>query len=152
MEITGIHHTSYTVADLEQSLAFYCDLLDFELLWKRQITEAYFRDIVDFPECVVQAAHLRVPGSEHVLELFEYVVPRVEPNVVPTNTPGSSHIALFVDDLQALYDDLHASGVRFRSAPVAIDAGVNSGGWAVYMVDPDGIPIELFQPAKGGSA
>jgi hypothetical protein len=37
--------------------------------------------------------------------------------------------------------------VHFRSAPVYMNEGPNEGGWAVYMLDPDGITIELFQPA-----
>jgi len=74
--ITGAHHTSFTVSDLERSLEFYAGLLGFEVLWRREIEEKYFRDIVGFPECRVRAAHLRIPGSPHVLELFEYVTPR----------------------------------------------------------------------------
>ncbi|PJF25868.1 MAG: bleomycin resistance protein, partial [Phototrophicales bacterium] len=31
---------------------------------------------------------------------------------------------------------------------IYIDQGPNAGGWALYMKDPDGIPIELFQMAK----
>lgn len=30
--------------------------------------------------------------------------------------------------------------------PVTIDSGINDGGAAVYIRDPDGYTIELFQP------
>jgi len=144
--ITGAHHTSFTVSDLERSLEFYAGLLGFEVLWRREIEEKYFRDIVGFPECRVRAAHLRIPGSPHVLELFEYVTPRGTRVDLQTNNPGSAHIALLVDDLPAHYNKLTSKGVRFRSGPVMIDTGVNKGGSSVYMIDPDGITIELFQP------
>ncbi|HZQ07374.1 MAG TPA: VOC family protein, partial [Anaerolineae bacterium] len=62
------------------------------------------------------------------------------------NNPGSSHLAFYVDDLPAAYRELQAQGVRFRSAPIMIDKGVNTGGYSVYMLDPDGITVELFQP------
>ena len=151
MPITGSHHTSFTVLNLERSLAFYAGLLGFEILWRREIDEKYFRDIVGFPECRVRAAHLRIPGSRHVLELFEYVAPRGAPADVRTNNPGSAHLALLVDDLAAQYSELISKGVRFRSAPVMIDAGTNKGGSSVYILDPDGITVELFQPPPDSS-
>lgn len=149
MKITGLHHTSYTVSDLERSLRFYVDLLGCELIWQREIREAYFGEIVGFPGCVVKAAHLRMPGSAHVLELFEYVAPRGASADPATNRPGSSHLCFLVDDLPAFYQELASKGAHFRSAPVAIDAGVNRGAYCLYLLDPDGIAIELLQRAKG---
>ncbi len=146
MNITGADHTSFSVSNLERSLAFYVDLLGFKLLWQREITNQYFRDIVGFPDCVVKAAHLAIPNSTHKLELFEYAVPRGEPAVPRTNQPGSAHLSLYVDNLPAAYEELKGKGVQFRSPPIEIDAGANKGGWALYMLDPDGIPVELFQP------
>lgn len=146
MPITGVHHTSFTVSNIERALEFYVELLGCEVLWRREIAEKYFRDIVGFPDCRVRAAHLRIPGSSHVLELFEYVAPRGAPADVRTNNPGSAHIAFLVDDLPALYNTLTSQGIRFRSIPVVIDAGANRGGLSVYVLDPDGITVELFQP------
>src|SRR5690606_36151613 len=97
------------------------------------------------PGCVVKAAHLRVPGSSHKLELFEYVTPPGAPVDTRPNNPGAAHLSLYVDDLLAAYAALQAEGVTFRSAPVAIDAGANRGGFAIYLLDPDGINVELFQ-------
>jgi catechol 2,3-dioxygenase-like lactoylglutathione lyase family enzyme len=146
MRVIGVYHTSFTVSDIERSLEFYQGLLGCEVLWRREIDEKYFRNIVGFPECRVRAAHLRIPGSAHILELFEYVTPRGVPADVRTNNPGSAHIALLVDDLVAAHNELVSKGVRFRSAPVMIDAGANRGGRSAYVLDPDGITVELFQP------
>lgn len=149
MKIRGVDHTSFTVANLARSLAFYCDLLGFELLWEREIDNAYFGEIVGLPGCVVKAVHLRIPGSSHKLELFEYLAPPALPADVRPNNPGSAHLAFYVEDLLAAYDELAKKGAHFRSPPVAIDAGVNRGGYALYLLDPDGISIELFQPPAG---
>ena len=148
MKVVGAHHTSFTVANLERSLEFYVGLLGCEVLWQRRIDNQYFRDIVAFPDCVVEAAHLRIPGSDHVIELFEYAVPKGQVADVRTNNVGSSHMAFVVDNLQAAYEELRAAGVKFRSSPVEITAGVNKGAWGVYVEDPDGISMELFQPAS----
>jgi hypothetical protein len=36
-------------------------------------------------------------------------------------------------------------GVRFRSEPVAIEAGINTGGFTCYFLDPDDITLEIIQ-------
>jgi lactoylglutathione lyase len=101
---------------------------------------------VALPDCVVKAVHLSIPGTTQHLELFEYVQPHGTPADVRTNNPGSSHIALLVDDIPSAYKYLKEKGVTFRSEPILIDAGANKGGYGVYILDPDGISIELFQP------
>lgn len=149
MKITGADHTSFTVSNLERSLAFYQGIMGFELLHLRpQITNKYFRDIIGMPDGLIKGAFLAIPGTTHRLELFEYVHPRGTPLDVRNNNPGSAHMCWYVDDLPAMYEDLVAKGVSFRSAPIYLDEGPNTGGWAVYMLDPDGISIELFQTAK----
>jgi len=96
--------------------------------------------------CVVKAAHLQIPGSEHRIELFEYVRPGGSRADVRTNNVGSSHISFIVGDLLAAYEELKALGIQFRSPPVEITSGPNKGGWGIYLLDPDGITVELFQP------
>ena len=51
-----------------------------------------------------------------------------------------------VDDLDAMYQELSRQGVEFVSPPVTIDAGANTGAKGLYLRDPDGFTIELFQP------
>ncbi len=148
--IIGVEHTSFTVSNLERSLHFYKDLLGFALLEHRpSITNKYFRDIVDFPDGEIKGAYLAIPGTQHRLELFEYVNPRGVALDLRNNNPGSAHLAVLVDNVVEMYAELLAKGIRFRSPPIYLDEGPNTGGWAVYMLDPDGITIELFQaPAQ----
>ena len=150
MKIIGAEHTSFTVSDLDRSLEFYVGWLGLEVIHIRpEIKNRYFREIVGFPEGVIRGAFLRIPGSEHRLELFEYLEPRGTPADVRTNNPGSAHVAFFVEDVRAAYEELAARGVRFRSPPVDLDEGPNVGGVSVYMLDPDGITLELFQAPPG---
>jgi lactoylglutathione lyase len=146
MIVNGTHHTGFSVLDLDRSIEFY-SMLGCEVIWQRETTDEYFGKIVGIVDCVARAAHLRIPGSTHVIELFEYVPHQSATNLVP-NQPGHSHVCFVVDDLPAAYAELKARGVRFTSEPVLITAGVNTGGYGVYMLDPNGITLELFQPAK----
>jgi catechol 2,3-dioxygenase-like lactoylglutathione lyase family enzyme len=145
MTVSGTSHTGFSVVDLEESIAFY-RWLGCEVIWEREISDEYFRQIVGIPDCVVQAAHLRVPGSDHVIELFQYDRQRSHAELMP-NEPGHAHVAFLVDDLLSTYEELKAKGVRFRSPPALITAGANAGGYGVYLWDPSGITLELFQPA-----
>ncbi len=150
MNFVGAHHTSYSVTNMAQSLAFYRDLLGFEVVNERpEVTNTYFRTIVGLPDAVVYAVVLKIPGTDHHLELFEYKHPRgVRQDIQHPNNPGSSHIAYLIEDLRGLHARLKAAGVRFFTEPVYLDEGPNKGGWAVYMQDPDGILIELFEAAR----
>ncbi|MBZ0290790.1 MAG: VOC family protein, partial [Anaerolineae bacterium] len=72
MAIIGAEHTSYTVRDMAKSLHFYHDLLGFEIIHERPaVTAPYFRAIIGFPDAIVHAVYLRIPGTEHRLELFQ---------------------------------------------------------------------------------
>lgn len=146
MIVKGTHHTGFSVVDLDRSIEFY-GLLGCEVIWRREVTEAYFRDIVGVPGAVIQAAHLRVPGSDHVIELFQYAPQHSPARLVP-DTPGHAHLCFVVEDLQTAYQELLAKGVDFVSPPVLITAGVNTGGYGVYLRDPSGVTLELFQPPQ----
>lgn len=151
MPVIGAHHTSYTVSDLDSARIFYCDLLGFELVHARpRITNRYFRDIIGIPDAVVRDLFLRIPGTDHHLELFVYEHPPGVPQDTRPNNPGSSHIAYLVDDLRALHARLQQQqlvNIEFISGPVELDEGPNQGGRALYLRDPNGILIELFERA-----
>jgi catechol 2,3-dioxygenase-like lactoylglutathione lyase family enzyme len=147
MAVNGLHHTCYTVSSLDRSLAFYRDTLGCEVLATQEKNGGYLAAIVGYEGAHVRMAHLRVPGSAHVIELFEYLAPRGEPADVEPRNVGASHLCFLVDDLPALYEQLRQNGVTsFVSPPVEVDTGINRGGYALYLRDPDGITVELFQP------
>jgi len=150
MMVSGLHHTCYTVSSLDRSLAFYCDALGCEVLATQEKKGGYLAAIVGYPDAHVRMAHLSVPGSGHVIELFEYLTPQGDHADVEPRNVGASHLCFLVDDLPAFYEKLQESGVgSFVSPPVEVDTGINRGGYALYLRDPDGIMVELFQPPAG---
>jgi lactoylglutathione lyase len=147
-QITKAHHTGLQVSSLDQSLAFYRDVLGFEQVFRWNPQAPYIRELVGYPDADLHAAVLRMPGSDTFLELVEYR--EVERQAVDTSTanPGTAHVAFFVDDLDALYQELNDRGVRSVSKPVTPTIGPNKGGRVVYMIDPDGIRVELIQSSR----
>jgi catechol 2,3-dioxygenase-like lactoylglutathione lyase family enzyme len=147
MQSAGIHHTGYTVSDLDRSLEFYVGKLGCEIAATQEKEGGYLAAIVGYPDAHVRMAHLRVGGGGHVIELFEYLSPDGgQADVEPRNV-GAAHLCFLVDDLPSIYAELRAKGVdTFVSPPVEVDTGINRGGFGLYLRDPDGITIELFQP------
>lgn len=135
------------MSDLERSLRFYRDILGFEPVFAWNPRETYIRTLIGYPEADVHSAILRMPGSDYFLELME--IRDVDKRAVDTGTanPGVAHIAFFTDDCDGLYAELTAKGVAAVSAPVTPTIGPNRGGRAVYMLDPDGVRVELVQTA-----
>ncbi len=145
--VRRLHHTCYTVSDLDRALAFYRDLLGCEVIAEQEKQGGYLAAIVGYADAHVRMAHLRVPGGEHVIELFQYLAPRGGRADVEPRNVGASHLCFVVDDLAGLYERLRERGVdSFVSAPVEVDTGISRGGFALYLRDPDGITVELFQP------
>jgi len=146
--ITKAHHMGLQVADLDRSIAFYRDVLGFAVVFRWNPQAEYIRELVGYPDADIHAVILRLPATDVALELLEYR--NVEREAVDPRTanPGTAHIAFYVDDLDALYEDLRTRGVPSVSSPVTPTIGPNRGGRAVYMLDPDGIRIELIQTAQ----
>jgi catechol 2,3-dioxygenase-like lactoylglutathione lyase family enzyme len=145
--IDGPRHGGITVSDLDRSLDFYCGLLGLELLWRRLYEEREITRIVGVPEASgIEVAMLRVPGSEVDVELLQYHGCDSPSGSSPPSHHGTGHFCVYVTGIDALYDELQANGVRFRSdGPVEMRAGVNAGGKSLYALDPDGYVFEFHQ-------
>src|SRR6266496_5094862 len=59
---------------------------------------------------------------------------------------GWNRLHLQVGDLAAEVDRLRTAGLKFRN-----DIITGPGGSQILLEDPSGNPVELFQPARGGS-
>jgi catechol 2,3-dioxygenase-like lactoylglutathione lyase family enzyme len=149
--VQGVWHFSFTVSNLNASIAFYTNQLDFELIHTQEQSNEYTRRLVGYPDAHLRIAQLVVPGqprglSSHDLELVEYVAPRGVRGDPGICNPGAAHLAITVDDIHDRYERLTAAGARFYSPPNAITAGINEGGFTCYFEDPDQIVLELVQP------
>ena len=139
------HHTSFTVRDLERSLRFYRDLLGFPIVREAEFQGEMISRITGLPGTQMKWA--LVKAGDHLLELIQYLSPAgADLNAsMRTSDIGSAHVCFHVRDLPELYRRWSAAGVRFVSEPVRLETGPNTGGFVVYLRDPDGYTIELLQ-------
>ncbi len=150
--IAGFHHTSFTVTNVDQAERFFVDLLGMERVGGGQYDFDYIRRIVALPDAMLKIAVLAFPERQgvrppHCLELIEYARAVGSPGDTATNRPGNAHLCFLVNDIQVEYRRLTARGVKFKSSPQQVTSGVNQGAWAVYFNGPDGVALELLQPA-----
>ena len=144
------NHIGITVSDLARSIAFYRDLLGFNVAYERgEVMAEYMPRLVGVPGARLKIAGLDVPGLH--LDLLEYIEPKGLAAAGVTYDVGNGHIGFTVDDIWAAYQLLDGAGVRFKSEPVSITQGPNKGGWAVYFTDPDGVTLEMIQRASPAS-
>jgi lactoylglutathione lyase len=145
--VEGVSHFGIQVADLERSVAFYSDLVGLELVARWVRDQPYIQELVGYPGVELNVAVFRLPNSSSFLEILEYR--NVERRAVDPSTanPGTAHLCLYVDDLESLHERLAAGGARFVSPIKSPTAGPNTGGKVIYMIDPDGIRVELLETA-----
>jgi catechol 2,3-dioxygenase-like lactoylglutathione lyase family enzyme len=113
---------------------------------QRIFTEPYIFEIVALQPTAMRIAYLKIPQSSVILELIEFQGIERHPGSARPCDPGTGHFCLYVGDIDALHERLAAAGIRSRSAaPVTITAGPNRGSKVVYVSDPDGYLVELFE-------
>ena len=116
----------YMVDDVEQSVAFYTQFLDFDVL-------------TNFPPAFadVKRGNLRLllagPTSSAGRPMPDGAVP---------GPGGWNRIHLIVDDIDAEVGRLRDAGATFRN-----DILQGPGGKQILLQDPSGNVVELFQPA-----
>jgi len=119
-----IGHVHLKVSDLDRSLAFYRDVLGFEL--RQRMGD--------------QAAFVSAGGYHHHIGLNTWESAGAGPP--PRNTTGLYHVAIRYPDRRTLADALR----RLLAANVAIDGASDHGvSEAIYLHDPDGNGIELYR-------
>lgn len=120
---TTIGHVHLTVADLDRSLAFYRDLLGFE------ITQRYGDS----------AVFLSAGGYHHHIGLNTWAGKGATP--APRGHSGLYHVAILYPNRKALAETLKRIIEAGYPITGASDHGVSE---AIYLDDPDGIGVELY--------
>jgi glyoxylase I family protein len=146
--IIAADHTGITVSNLERSLAFWRDVLGLEFSHTAHQTGERPEQITGVKGAELKLAVVKTP-SGHKIELLEYFAPsdRRHVDLRPSDI-GHVHVALIVDDLDAVLQRIAASGWKAAGEPQTLTQGPNAGKRVIYVRDPDGTTIEFMQMPK----
>ena len=149
--LKGVQHVSSTVRDLEETLAWYRDVLGIEPFMRMDAAGEELSAGLGVPGAELDVAFLDVGGTW--VELIEYRRPldaAREPSLRRCDH-GAAHICLEVEDIHAAHRHLVDHGVRCHAGPnyVGEGAGILEGAWFLYFDGPEGLMYELHQMPPG---
>jgi glyoxylase I family protein len=122
-----VHGVRYQTHDIARSIEFYTRVLGFTL--KYQHGSAFATVTCDGLDLLLSG-----PASSGAKAMADG----------QQQVPGGwNRLVLRIDNLSRAVESLKAAGVRFRNDVVA-----GPGGQQIQVLDPDGNPIELFEPAS----
>jgi glyoxylase I family protein len=125
--VQGVHGVRYQCKDVARSVEFYTKHLGFELRFQK----------------LPAFANVSLGDVEILLSGPEASGSRPMPDGQQQQPGGWNRVVLRVKDLPAFVDLLRNNGLRFRN-----DIETGPGGKQIQVLDPDGNPIELFEPAR----
>jgi glyoxylase I family protein len=125
--VKGIHGVRYQVKDVERAVAFYAQHLGFTL--KHQHLPAFATIALGDDHVLLSG-----PGASGSRPL---------PDGRLQEPGGSNRVVLEVEDLPDFMTELKKAGLHFRN-----DMETGPAGRQIQIEDPDGNPIELFEPAR----
>lgn len=151
--ITDLHHTSLFVSNVNTSLNFYQEQLQFELVSLSENWGGRFLDEVcgGIEDLRINIALVKAGGE--IIELIEVLNHPEISNDANSQPFGIARIGFEVDDIELTVADFKSRGVRFMSDIVTVTTKPDqhySDGKAIKFKDPDGIILELQQPPVPG--
>ncbi|GAA0910534.1 VOC family protein [Virgisporangium ochraceum] len=146
-----MNHIGVPVSDLARSVAWYADVLGIVPNGVTiSATNPAIGAVVELENPSMRAS-FALAGDNVLLELIQYDNPRPEPFAGRNCDVGVMHLCFEVDDLDAAHRELVRRGVHVNADPVVlrdgegVEAGALAGTKILYLRDPDGIQLELFE-------
>jgi len=125
--VRSVHGVRYQVKDVARSVAFYTQRLGFKL--EHQQVPAF--------------ASLSLGATQILLSGSGASGSRPMPSGQQQEPGGWNRVVLNIADLPGFIAELKQAGLHFRNE---METGL--GGRQIQVEDPDGNPIELFEPAR----
>jgi catechol 2,3-dioxygenase-like lactoylglutathione lyase family enzyme len=154
--VEGIDSIGLTVSDLDRSVAFYSDVLQFQKVSETEVDGDSYEHVAGVFGLRLRIARLRL-GGEYI-ELMEFLAPKGRPAPADSrsNDRWFQHVAIIVSDMDRAYQRLREHKVQHASpGPQLLPAWNKSAGGirAFYFRDPDGHALEILSfPADKGNA
>jgi predicted enzyme related to lactoylglutathione lyase len=139
-------HTNLVAKDWKGLVEFYTEVLGCEpVLPERDYSGEWLDKITGIDGVRIQGIHLRLPGHGNegpTLEIFQYGSMPDHP-VIQANTPGFSHLAFAVDDVEKTVQAVFDHGGTAVGELVVREIPEVGTITVQYVTDPEGNIIEI---------
>lgn len=127
LHLNKVHHIAVICSDYQRSLDFYTQVLGFRILAEhyRKERQSYKTDLA--------------LGDEYVIELFSF--PSPPRRATHPEATGLRHLAFEVENLKGEVRELNRLGIAHEE----VRTDEFTGKRFLFLQDPDGLPIELYE-------
>jgi catechol 2,3-dioxygenase-like lactoylglutathione lyase family enzyme len=149
-KLRAVHHIGIPVSDLDRTLAFYRELTGATVLLQNDMRGSQLSDAIGVRNPDLRFAMLQLGNI--ILEFIEYRTPKGNSYDRANNDVGINHLAFEVENIRELYARLEGKGLAFNAPPHTFTQEDGApdvvGATFAYFKDPDGIVLEIFEPAN----
>lgn len=127
LHLNKVHHIAVICSDYQRSLDFYTQVLGFRILAEhyRKERQSYKTDLA--------------LGDKYVIELFSF--PSPPRRATHPEAAGLRHLAFEVENLEGEVRELNRLGIAHED----VRTDEFTGKRFLFLRDPDGLPIELYE-------
>jgi lactoylglutathione lyase len=136
MAIEGLHHIGIYTRSVDESLAFYTEVLEFQEQW---------RGLVDHPTGKLDVAIISIG------DCFIELVQPADPAVITPKAGPVQHVALRVSQIEEHIKKLERRGVELHPSKIEFLPTLLNGVKHVFLFGPSGERIELAEDYNAGS-
>lgn len=137
--VTGKPMLHLNTTSLDQSLAFYRDILGMEMFHSTPLSDG--KNLSGVAGSQLRTAQLRVPGGDFQMELVEWTGATLNPQHMRIQDPGEVMLAFGVRDMKAKLQAARKLGLKVISRGGEIETTGNTP--AIMLADPTGFIVEL---------
>jgi lactoylglutathione lyase len=128
-KITGLSHIGIFVKDLQRSQKFYQDVLGFKTTWECEFSD----EVNTYTVAIIQNSTISI----------ELIQKKIQSHL---GDGATDHVAMAVDDLEAMIEQLSTKGIKFETEkPVFFSGMLKNGSKWIFFRGPDNEHIELAQ-------
>ena len=141
--INGIEHISFTVLDVDRAVRFWTDAVGLKAAEVVERDGDWPARVTGIPGARLKIAHMF--GYGHHVEFIEYLEGKGDDLAYQPNMAGVPHIALDVQDIHSTCETLLEQGATRQGEIFEVIKDSIVSGWAIYIRDPNGILIQLWE-------
>jgi glyoxylase I family protein len=140
--IKNLNHVSFTVSNLNDSIKFYKDVLNFKLFNKSKRNKKFSEKVTGIKNAKLNIAYMEL--NNFYLELIEYEDGKGTKIDTSVNNIGSAHVCFNINNFNNYLSKLLKSKLELVGEPTIIPDGPNKGKQVVYVQDIDNNKLEFI--------